>query len=329
MCFRKFMVSILVLFIMISFWEFPVEAKSKYVYSTNTFEIKNKEAKAIYDGLMKKNNDNESRGDDGKKLESQNFGEDDLVNFKKLVKISDGNSNFKSLYQYQDENVLDIIVYDESDNSYVGIEEDKVNNTAILYIDDEMYSICASGNDIWLESVAGDTINIYEEVLDSPSSEAPIVSSDVLIPNEDIYDVSVQSIVPEPTSSISWVLLGGPYHSTTKMVFECLQIIGTVAGMVTLSVSSPILGAVLVLYEVAVSVGATFKPTIHLKIYQYGASDCLSYIRQKKYYYGAYSESSGTWYEPIKTTSGALKYTYSYFHSIRPDYTGNPACLRY
>ena len=112
------------------------------------------------------------------------------------------------------------------------------------------------------------------------------------------------------------------------MTFKVLEIIGMVG--------SPFLCSFQVLWEkmvflhsVAVSVGSSVKPTIHIKFYQYGASDCLSYIREQKYYFGAYSEISKKWYEQNKNKSGAAKVTYSYFHSQRPDYTGNPACMNY
>ena len=75
------------------------------------------------------------------------------------------------------------------------------------------------------------------------------------------------------------------------MTFKVLEIIGMVGSAVSLFVSGP-LGKVVFLYSVAVSVGSSVKPTIHIKFYQYGASDCLSYIREQKYYFGAYSEIS-------------------------------------
>lgn len=39
--------------------------------------------------------------------------------------------------------------------------------------------------------------------------------------------------------------------------------------------------------------------------------------------------SSETFYEPITTAGGSRKYTYSYFHSVRLDYTGDAAYMAY
>lgn len=67
-----------------------------------------------------------------------------------------------------------------------------------------------------------------------------------------------------------------------------------------------------------------------MKLYMYDL--CLvpsSSNDKREYYYGAYSESIGVFYESITTSSGSIKYTYSYFHSVRPDYTGNSACMAY
>ena len=148
-----------------------------------------------------------------------------------------------------------------------------------------------------------------------------------ILPAEGQEIISVDD--SEPTTYVSWKLLGGPFHKTSNMTFKVLEIIGMVASGVTLVVSGNILGTVVYVYGLAVSVGASITPTVHIKYYQYGAADCMSYIKEKKNYYGAYSELSNTWYEPIKTKSGNLKTTNSYFHSIRPDYTGNSACLNY
>lgn len=113
------------------------------------------------------------------------------------------------------------------------------------------------------------------------------------------------------------------------MKFTVLSIVGSVASGLALTCSSGVLGTIVYLYTLAVSVGSTINPTIHIKFYQERASDCSTYIRESRYYYGAYSEISKTFYEAIKTPMGSLKLTYAYFHSVRPDYSGNSACMKY
>lgn len=243
----------------------------------------------------------------------------DTSDFSKLTQIADGNYDFEYLYTYKDENVSDVIAYDKTDSTYILLEEDLVNNTSTMTIDEETYLINENNSNLSLVTENGSELMFYEEILDEDYPD-PLMPAE----GEEVLNVDGET----PTTYTTWKKLGGSFHKTSKMTFKVLEIIGMVGSAVSLFVSGP-LGKVVFLYSVAVSVGSSVKPTIHIKFYQYGASDCLSYIREQKYYFGAYSEISKKWYEQIKTKSGAAKVTYSYFHSQRPDYTGNPACMNY
>lgn len=298
----------------------PVYAKdNNYTYSDNPFEIKNINARKKLNTYLKKKNQRGKAIFDNMELKNSELYASDTSDFSKLTQIADGNYDFEYLYTYKDENVSDVIAYDKTDSTYILLEEDLVNNTSTMTIDEETYLINENNSNLSLVTENGSELMFYEEILDEDYPD-PLMPAE----GEEVLNVDGET----PTTYTTWKKLGGPFHKTSKMTFKVLEIIGMVGSAVSLFVSGP-LGKVAFLYSVAVSVGSSVKPTIHIKFYQYGASDCLSYIREQKYYFGAYSEISKKWYEQIKTKSGAAKVTYSYFHSQRPDYTGNPACMNY
>ena len=298
----------------------PVYAKdNNYTYSDNPFEIKNINARKKLNTYLKKKNQRGKAISDNMELKNSELYASDTSDFSKLTQIADGNYDFEYLYTYKDENVSDVIAYDKTDSTYILLEEDLVNNTSTMTIDEETYLINENNSNLSLVTENGSELMFYEEILDK-DYPVPLMPAE----GEEVLNVDGKT----PTTYTNWKKLGGPFHKTSKMTFKVLEIIGMVGSAVSLFVSGP-LGSVVFLYSVAVSVGSSIKPTIHIKFYQYGASDCLSYIREQKYYFGAYSEISKKWYEQIKTKSGAAKVTYSYFHSQRPDYTGNPACMNY
>ena len=63
----------------------------------------------------------------------------DTSDFSKLTQIADENYDFEYLYTYKDENVSDVIAYDKTDSTYILLEEDLVNNTSTMTIDEETY----------------------------------------------------------------------------------------------------------------------------------------------------------------------------------------------
>lgn len=294
---------------------------SKYMYNDDPFEIKNIEAKEKLSTYLKQKNKKRSNSkSDNIELDTEELNINDISDFDRVIQVADGNSDFEYLYTYQDENVKDVIAYDKTDSAYILLEQDLVNDTATFTIDNETFLISGDDSDLSLVSDNGSELTFYEEVIDD-DYPTPLTPAE----GQEVKNVDGDS---PTTYATSWKKLGGPMHKTSKMTFKVLEILGVVGSAVSLFVDG-ILGTVVFIYSVAVSVGSTLKPTVHIKYYQYGASDCLSYIKEQKYYYGAYSEISKTWYEQIKTKSGSAKVTYSYFHSQRPDYTGNSACLKY
>lgn len=318
---RKIFLSFTVLALFLSATLINISASNDlYVYSEDPFEIKNSEAKKKFNSLLKtKEKQKKSNLLDKSKLNDTDLEAQDLSGFEELEKVANGNVDLDFLYTYQNENVTDVIAYDKTDSSYILLEEDKVNNTVSLSINNDTYLLEQDDEKISLLNISGNEIVIYEEIID-PDYPTPLMPAD----GQEIKNVDGS----EPSTYTTWKLLGGPLHKTTKMKFEILELLGMVASGALLYAKTPI-GAVVFIYTVAVSIGSSVNPTIHIKYYQYGAADCMSYIREQKYYYGAYSEVSRTWYEQITTKSGTPKITYSYFHSQRPDYTGNAACMRY
>ena len=295
-------------------------SNNTYIYSDDSFAIKNEEAKQKLDAYLKKKDSLRNvTMDDGKILNSDEIYVKNISEFSELEKVADGNIDVTVLYTYEDENVKDVIAYDSTDSSYVMLEQDMVNNTATVTVNHDTYSIVQEDSNIYIKSKNGGILAVYEEFND-PSNGIPLVPAE----GQDIIEVDDNT----STTRTSWVKHGGPFHKTSKMIFEVLEIIGYVGSAVSLFVSGP-LGKVVFLSSIAVAVGKTISPTVHIKYYQYGASDCMTYIREERFYYGAYSEVSNTYYEQITNKNGTPKVTYSYFHSQRPDYTGNPACMGY
>lgn len=295
-------------------------SKGNYVYSENPFEIKNEEAKQKMETYLNmRDYSRNALNDDEKVLDISELDVKNISDFTELEKVADGNVNVETLYTYEDENVKNIIAYDSTDSSYIMLEQDMVNNTATITVNHDTYAIVQNDSNIYIESQNGGALPVYEE-FDDPSTGTPLVPAE----GQEVKDVDGDI----PTVRTSWRKLGGPFHKTSKMTFEVLEIISYIGSGASLFVSGP-LGAVVFISSVVLAVGKTFSPTVHIKYYQYGASDCLSYIREEKFYYGAYSELSNSYYEQITNKNGSAKVTYSYFHSQRPDYTGNPACMGY
>ena len=291
-----------------------------YVYSDDPFEIKNKEAKQKMESyLIMRDSSRNVQNDDERVLDTSQLDVKNISDFIELTKVADDNISVETLYTYDDENVKNIIAYDSTDSSYIMLEQDMVNNTATITVNYDTYAIVQNDNNIYIESQNGGVLPVYEE-FDDPLTGTPLIPAE----GQEVKNVDGDT----PIARTSWKLLGGPYHKTSKMTFEVLEIISYIGSGASLYVHGP-LGAVVFISSVVVGVGKTLSPTVHIKYYQYGASDCLSYIREKKYYYGAYSELSNTYYEQITNKNGSAKVTYSYFHSQRPENTGNPACMKY
>ena len=90
----------------------------------------------------------------------------DTSDFSKLTQIADGNYDFEYLYTYKDENVSDVIAYDKTDSTYILLEEDLVNNTSTMTIDEETYLINENNSNLSLVTENGSELMFYEEILD-------------------------------------------------------------------------------------------------------------------------------------------------------------------
>lgn len=267
--------------------------------SSNTFSNLQIQEEAIYDQMVLENADIETNP----------------------LELVDDNTEYQLVSSSENASYANTIVKSSDGNVYAIIEIDKATEEITVRINESTYLLNCNGENITLISDDEDIINvvetIYEDELDAIHSS--YIGNKTVIGND----------TTATTASGTWISKSGPFHKTTKMNFEILNILNIAGGAYTCTGYHPVLGTIVFIYGLAVSVGQTVSPTIHIKFYQEHASDCFTYIRETDYYYGAYSESSGTFYEPITTTGGSVKYTYSYFHSVRPDYTGNPACMAY
>lgn len=226
------------------------------------------------------------------------------------------NTEYQIVSSCEDANYANTIVQSVDGAVYAMLEIDKATDTITVQLNGNKYTLNSEGENISLVSENGDAINVVETIYED---EPDAVNTSSIGNNQ----------VATTAASSTWLYKSGPFHKSTRMNLAILDIINVAAGAYTCVVFNPVLGTIVFIYGLAVSAGETISPTIHIKYYQEHAFDCYTYIRETDYYYGAYSESSGTFYEPITTTSGSIKYSYTYFHSVRPDYTGNSACLAY
>ena len=176
---------------------------------------------------------------------------------------------------------------------------------ACTYQDENVYDMIAYGRTdssyiLWehefVNNTATITVNDTTYLLIEVSDHLSLVSkngNELPLNNEN--DLITMKNNDASNTDTHRVWLGGPYHGSTR----------------------------------AVKVGSKLFPKVNMKYYQYAASDCMTCIKTETYYYGAYSERTGTWYEPLEKEDGHQKMTISYYHSQRPDYTGIKACKKY
>ena len=149
----------------------PVYAKdNNYTYSDNPFEIKNINARKKLNTYLKKKNQRGKAIFDNMELKNSELYASDTSDFSKLTQIADGNYDFEYLYTYKDENVSDVIAYDKTDSTYILLEEDLVNNTSTMTIDEETYLINENNSNLSLVTENGSELMFYEEILDEDLS---------------------------------------------------------------------------------------------------------------------------------------------------------------
>lgn len=297
--FSLFVVPSLVLLLVV-----PASAQSPlYQAGLESNEIKNSEAKSIMKSKL------EERDNERHLLKSN----ESSLTLTSLEGVSDNKENLVEIYTFENDLLSDRIVQDITTGTYILLEIDHKEETSTITFNHDTLEI-KEGIDrsIYLQADNGEKIFIYEEfIMDDLDSSVNEIPDDIGI----------------SLAAASWIAKRGPFHKTTKIAFTVLSIIGTIASGFTLTVTGPI-GAVLYLSSVVVSVGSTIKPTIHIKYYTERRSDCSTYHRETRYYYGAYSEVSNTFYEQIRNQNGTAKYDYYTFHSSNPEQIGG-ACSGY
>lgn len=282
----------------------PASAQSPlYEAGLKANEIKNSEAKNIMKLRLEEKD---------KDIHFLDLSENS-VTLEMLEGISSDEKNLVEVYSFEDNSLSDKIVQDMTTGTYILLEIDHKEQTSTITFNHDTLEIKEDiDKSIYLQKDNGEKIFIYEEFLDEDLS---------------LYFDKIPDDNRVTPAAASWVAKRGPFHKTTKVAFTVLEIIANIASGFTLTVTGPI-GAVLFLSSVAVSIGSTIKPTLHIKYYIERRSDCSTYHRETRYYYGAYSELSNTFYEKIRNKNGTPKYDYYTFHSSNPEYAGG-ACSGY
>ena len=135
----------------------------------------------------------------------------DTSDFSKLTQIADENYDFEYLYTYKDENVSDVIAYDKTDSTYILLEEDLVNNTSTMTIDEETYLINENNSNLSLVTENGSELMFYVEILDEDYPD-PLMPAE----GEEVLNVDGET----PTTYTTWKKLGGPFHKTPELQAE-------------------------------------------------------------------------------------------------------------
>lgn len=174
----------------------PVYAKdNNYTYSDNPFEIKNINARKKLNTYLKKKNQRGKAIFDNMELKNSELYASDTSDFSKLTQIADGNYDFEYLYTYKDENVSDVIAYDKTDSTYILLEEDLVNNTSTMTIDEETYLINENNSNLSLVTENGSELMFYEEILDEDYPD-PLMPAE----GEEVLNVDGET----PTTYTTW-----------------------------------------------------------------------------------------------------------------------------
>ncbi|MGL5563098.1 MAG: hypothetical protein ACRDCN_10825 [Tannerellaceae bacterium] len=113
-----------------------------------------------------------------------------------------------------------------------------------------------------------------------------------------------------------WLSEAGGIKGKTGGWLTVLSIVVSAGGWVATLTGNVVGGYISQVVSSALTIGSLVYTTYYTITYQSRRSDCTSYIRERKNFY-QYSNHSGY-----------LKQTYSYFHSVRPDYAGG-ACMGY
>ena len=188
------------------------------------------------------------------------------------------------------------IINDSSNNllMYASVID---SNHMKLIIDGNVFEIVADENNVYCVSSSGKTLKIMENITEDPTE---------LINNLETYS----------TRSGSWVLVTQHLKGTNNMLLQAISEVSTVGGAVAWACGNALFGSIFTITGLFSYVGQKLTVTLYTDYDRYYRSDCTTYIRDyiRFYQYNNYT--------------GYVGAGNSYFHSVRPDYSGQN-CMAY
>lgn len=171
------------------------------------------------------------------------------------------------------------------------------SNHMKLIIEGNVFEIVTDENNVYCVSSSGETLKIMENIAEDSTE---------LIDDLETYSARAGS----------WVLVAQHLKGTNTMLLQAMSIISTVGGTVTWKCSNKVWGAIFSITGLFALVGQTLTVTLYTDYDRYYKSDCTTYIKDyiRFYQYNNYT--------------GYVGAGNSYFHSVRPDYSGQN-CLAY
>ena len=133
------------------------------------------------------------------------------------------------------------------------------------------------------------------------------------------YDIEFEySEMPDAfkMARASWLSESSGIKGKTGGWLTCIAIVVDAAGWVATFTGNIVGGIITQVVGTALLVGELYYQTYYTITYQSRRSDCQTYIRERKVFY------------QYSNYTNYLKTTYSYFHSVNPDYVGG-ACVGY
>lgn len=217
-------------------------------------------------------------------------------------------SIFNSIESIPTTNVLE-----EQENSYSNKEaiiSDSSNNLLIyasviddnhmkLIIEGNIFEIVADKNDVYCVSSSGETLKIMENISEDETQ-------------------TIDQYAEENSSarSGSWVLVTRHLKGTNTMLLQAVSEISTIGGTVAWVCGNSLFGSIFTITGLFSYIGQKMTVTLYTDYDRYYKSDCTTYIRDyiRFYQYNNYT--------------GYVGAGNSYFHSVRPDYSGQN-CMAY
>lgn len=171
------------------------------------------------------------------------------------------------------------------------------NSHMKLIIEGNVFEIVATENNVYCVSSSGETLKIMENITDDQTE---------LIDDLETYSARAGS----------WVLVAQHIKGTNTMLLQAIAVVNTVGSIVTWKCKNKVFGAIFNIVGLFTLVGQQLTVTLYTDYDRYYKSDCTTYIKDyiRFYQYNNYT--------------GYVGAGNSYFHSVRPDYSGQN-CLAY